>query len=335
MVPLSNPLLNNNGAFGGPAPNLHSLQQQHLQQSQQVHNNRLEPLYDSRSEDRSFVPDGMVPGLRPIPPPPSRSRDPHFTEHHDDSIHYGFQRMPPQHNQQPQIRSLEPLYPGPGPMFAQQGGRPGINLQNLQQPHYRGGPSPNSSQGGPIPNGQQRLPPGLANLGGRPPHEPTQFMGMGSLPANLPHNTIHANAQLPPQQLAFNTNFNAGNNIGFNGIQVRGPVPGPHLHNSGAQQLSLGNNGLPSMDLRLSNHHQLMGLGGSGVSGNRVNGGFHQQGLAPPSQLPMRSQQQQQQHPLPHMLPHLMQGHLQQGHPNSNSQSHDLMALLMGGPQRE
>ena len=79
-----------------------------------------------------------------------------------------------------------------------------------------------------------------------------------------------------------------------------------------------------------------MGLGGSGNNGTRANGGFHQ-GPTNPAHLGMRPQQQQAHLP-PHMLPHhLIPPHLQQqGHPTSNNPpAHDLMALLMGGSQRE
>ncbi|KDR85159.1 hypothetical protein GALMADRAFT_233820 [Galerina marginata CBS 339.88] len=332
----SNSLLNNNGAFGSPGPSLNVLQQQHLLQQQSQHHNRLEPrlesLYDSRADDRSFVPDGMVPGLRPMPPP-ARGRDGHFVEQVDEQMHYNFQRIPQQTPLQ-QARNIDSLYSGPGPLFGQQGGRPtgGLNLQSLQQPHYRGGPSP-LNQGGPLPSSQQqqRLPPGLANLGGRPPHEPSQFLGLPGLPSNAPHNNLHANGPLPPQQLPFN-NFNGVNNINFNGSQVRVPVPGPNF--TSVQQHPLGNLGHPNMDPRLSNHHHLMGLGGSGVSGNRINGGFPQQGPTGPSHITMR-QQQQQPHLPPHMLPHIMPPHLQQGHPSNNPPNPDLMALLLGGSHRE
>ncbi|KAF9569730.1 hypothetical protein CPC08DRAFT_812711 [Agrocybe pediades] len=341
----NNALPNNAGAFGNPGPSLHALQQQHLlQQSQLHHSNRLEPLYDSRGDDRSFVPDGMVPGLRTAPPPPPRSREGHFLDQPEDPL-YNFQRLS---QMNAQGRNLEPLFSGPTPIYAQQqqGGRPniGVNLQS-GQPQYRGGPSPNLNQGGLMSNNlQQRLPPGLANLGARPPHEPNQFIGLPGLASNVPHGGLHGNGLLPPQQqLPFN-NFNGNNNVGFNnGPQIRGPIPGQHLHNNALQQqhsLPLGNLGHPNLDPRLSNHHQLMGLGGSGVSGNRLNNsGFLQQGQAVPPHLGIRPQQQQpqQQHLPPHMLPQLMPPHLQQqGHPVSNNQpNHDLIALLMGGQHRE
>jgi len=304
---------------------LHTLQQQHPLQQAQHHNNRLEPLYDSRAEDRSFMPDGMVPGLRPIPAPPRRDSNlAHFGDQADDSIHYNLQRIA----QQQQSRNLDPLYQGPTPSYGQQTNRhAGLSLQSLQQPHFRGGPSPNLNHLGSLPSGppQQRLPPGLANLGGRPPHEPSQFIGLPGLPSNVQHSSLHTNTllQQQQQQLPFN-NFNVGN--GFAGAQPRGPAPASHIHNTSAQHV-LGNMS-HNMDPRLGNHHHLMGLGGSGASGNRINGSFPQQGPAAPSHPAMRTQQQQ-----PHfMLPHLPPPHLQQqGHPGNNQPAHDLMALLMGG----
>lgn len=327
--PVTGQLLSNNG-FGAQGPNLHILQQQHhLQQQQQHGNSRLESLYESRADDRSFVPDGMVPGLRPIPPPPARGRDNlgYFPEQLEDGLHYNLQRM----TQQQQTRSLESLYSGPAPpIYGQQGRHAGIPLQSLQQPQYRGGPSPNLTQ--------QTLPPGLANLGGRPPHEPSPFQGLSALPSINPHNNLHGNGPLPQMQQPSFNNFNVGNNPAFNNSQVRGPMPGSHVQNSVAQH-TLGNVGHPNMDPRLSNHHHLMGLGGSGVGGTRMNGGFSHQAPTPPSHLLMRPQQQQQQqqpHSHQHMLPHLIPPHLQpQGHPGPNNQPNDLMALLMGGPHRE
>ena len=345
--PLSNASahLSNNGGFGSQGPNLHSLQQQQHLLQQHHSSNRLEPLYDSRADDRNFVPDGMVPGLRTMPPPPPRGRDTlnHFNDPLDEPM-LNLQRLAQQQQQQP--RNLDPLFAGPTPqLFNQHGGRHGggLPLQSLQ-PHYRGGPSPSFNQAGPMSNGpqQQRLPPGLANLGGRPPHEPSQFVGLSTHPAG-PQHSLHSNGPLSQQQLPFN-NFNVGNNLNFNGSQGRGPGPNGHLQNSGTQQLPLGNLGHPSMDPRLSNHHHLMGLGGSGVGGNRINGGFplQQQGPNVPNHnhLGIRPQQQlqqlQQHHLQPHGLPQLNPHHIQQqGHQGAMNTNPDLMAILMGGPHRE
>ncbi|KAF5311761.1 hypothetical protein D9619_003016 [Psilocybe cf. subviscida] len=345
----SNAALGNNGGFNGHAnAGVHPFQQQqqqpqHLHQQQQHLINRLEPLYDSRSDDRSFVPDGMVPGLRPIPPP-NRGRElpVHFSEQ-EDQIHYNLQRLAQQQQLQQQQqqqalnqRNLDPLYGGgPNPaLLAQQGGRHGLSLQNLQQQQqqqqFRGGPSPTFSQGGSLGNGpQQRLPPGLANLGGRPPHDPNQFLGLQGHPSAHHHNALQGNGLLPQQQqqVPFN-NFNVGN-LNFNGAQGRGPAH--NIHNAGLQQLPLGNLGNPHMDPRLATHNHLMGLGGSGVGGgNRMNGGFPQQQGPAPSHLGMR--QQQGQLP-PHMQhPHLLPPHMQQQvQPGTSNQAQDLMALLMGG----
>nr|GAT49767.1 predicted protein [Mycena chlorophos] len=172
-----------NGAglgFGAPQHNLQHLQQQQQQQQQMQLNNRLDALYDSRLDDR-FVPDGMVPGLRSAPPP--RSRDNIYADSLEDNLHF-------RHQPQPQ-RGVDPMY---NPVY---GGR---NAGVPMQAQFRGGPSPISSQQ------QQRLPPGLANLGGRPPLEGSQFMGM------------------PPQQ-------QFGNNFGVNNYaqppQMRAAPP-PH-----------------------------------------------------------------------------------------------------------
>lgn len=271
-------------------------------------------------EDRSFVPDGLVPGLRTAPPQP-RGRDipAHFNEGLDESMHYNLQRLA---QQQHQGRNIDPTFSASGNhLLNQQLSRHGGNLplqtlqQPLQQPLYRGGPSPLNQH-----NPTQRLPPGLANLGGRPPHDPNQFGGLSG-----PQHNIHNNGHLPPQH-PFN----------FNHQSRGGPIPASLLQNTGGQQIPLGNLGHPNLDPRLSNHHQLMGLGGSGM-GSRINGGFPpQQGTAVPNHLGMRPQQQQP-NLLPHLLPHLMPPHLQpQGHSPSNSpQNQELMALLMGGHHRE
>ena len=277
------------------------------------------------------MPDGMVPGLRSAPPPRNRESGGMFSESLDDPIHFNAQRLPPQ-----QQRGLDQMYSGPVPsLYAQQPSR-NVGIP-LQQPHYRGGPSPTSGQGS-----LQRLPPGLANLGGRPPHEPSQFLGM-PMPSAALHSNLHGNG--PPQQ-HFN-NFGAAGNLGYGGPQMRAPPPGPHqLQNLVAHNPMAGLGHPNNMDLRGPNQAQLLGMGGAGVNvgGLRgVGGGFvAQQGQAAQMQPPllaMRQQQQPQQQPhlLPHMVPHLVPPHLQQqGRPGINNQpAHDLMALLMGGGPRE
>ncbi|THH02910.1 hypothetical protein EW026_g47 [Hermanssonia centrifuga] len=319
------------GPFGHSPIDLQALQQhQQMQQQQFAHNARMDSLYDSRLDDRNFVPDGMVPGLRPTPRP--RSREPTtlaFNDQLDDALHVNVQRHP-----QPQ-RSLEQMYSGAAPSLynqqvamARNGGIP------LQQAQFRGGlnviPPQNTLQGP-----SQRLPPGLANLGGRPPHDPTQYLnqhlgGLGGV-----HGGLHPNS---PAQQSFN-NFNGGS-LGFNGNPgPRGPIPGPHQNQITANHLAAlghGNN----MDPRSSSQLVGMNVGGLGAGGlgglRNVSGGFNPQ-HGPTShiqapQMAIRQQQQQhQQHLPPHIISHALP-HLQPQQLGGSSQgAQDLMALLMGG----
>ncbi|KAJ7130057.1 hypothetical protein C8R43DRAFT_1134020 [Mycena crocata] len=330
-------------SFGQQAQNnLQLLQHQHQQQQQQHHpqhlhlhsNNRLDSLYESRLDDRNFVPDGMVPGLRSAPPP--RSRDSVYSDSLEDSIHFNPPRLPPQHP-----RGLDPMYNPVPSVYAQQGGR---NGGIPMQPQYRGAPSPISNPQ------QQRLPPGLANLGGRPPLE-SQFMGTPGLPSAGLHGGLHQNG--PPQQQSFN-NFAVNGNLNNYGTglqpQMRVPPSSAHQLQGNLQQQhhqqQLANLGHPTIDLRGANQAQLLGLGGGGMRGIGIGGFGPQQG--PPAQMQqplhvlrqqeqqrqqqLHHQQQQQQLP-PHMVPHHhIQGHShqQQGLAQPNNQP-DLMALLMGG----
>jgi hypothetical protein len=257
-----------------------------------------------------------------------------FADPLDDPMQFNPHRLPPQ---QRVLVNDHNMYPGGGPsMYAQPSGGGRHTGMPLQQPQFRGNPSPNPLQG-PT---QQRLPPGLANLGGRPPHEPSQFIGssLGMQQSGGIHGPLHGNG---PSPQPFN-NFGAGAGLGGYGgnPQMRGLPLGAHqLPNAiGPNQM-----GPPSgMDMRgPSNQAQLLGLGaGPNVGGalRGAGGGFvSQQG--PPMQAPLMAmrQQQQQQH-LPHMMPpqsHHLPPHLQQqGLPGANTQ--DLMALLMGnGPHRE
>ncbi|KAG6911836.1 hypothetical protein DXG01_000083 [Tephrocybe rancida] len=320
--------MSSNGGFGLQAQsNLHLLQQQQAQQAQQqhVHTNRLEPLYESRLDDRNFVPDGMVPGLRSAPP---RNRDnpPMYPDNVDDMAFNVQQRLP----QQQQQRNFEQLYSGGPPSLygQQQGGRnPGIPLQPNQ---YRGGPSPLHQQNL-VSASQQRLPPGLANLGGRPPHEPSQILGMPGMPNPGLHNPLHLNGS--NQQQPFN-NFPPGGNLGYGGAP---PIRGPHqLQGQGLPMGGHPNN----LDLRTASQNQLLAMGGVGAL--RGNGAFFSGQQVPSGQmsqlLAMRQQQQQQQQQQlpPHMMPHILPPHMQQHHgPNSSQPTQDLMTLLMGGSHRE
>ena len=318
------------GQFSQSALELQLLQQQQQQQQQlhqqQLAQSRLESLYDSRLDDRNFVPDGLVPGLRPAPPR-SRSRESGsvlFNEQIDDPLHFNVQRLTQQ-------RNMEQMYNAPMPsMYSQQPGMLRNGNLPMQQGQFRGA-SPISAQN-PLQAPSQRLPPGLANLGGRPPHDPSQYLGTG---VGLPGGGLHG---ATPAQQVYNTFHQGG--IGFNGNQpLRGP-PGPQ--NLGAMGGGLGPN---TLDLRAANQAQLLGLaqgtlggGGGGGGGMRSGGpGFGPQHGGPSGQLPhvamRQQQQQQQQHIPPHMMQHVMQSHLQQqGIPGANAQAtHELMTLLMSG----
>lgn len=227
-------------------------------------------------------------------------------------------------------------------MYPQQGNM-ARNASLSMQPPFRNGNSPVQNPLHAPP--QQRLPPGLANLGGRPPHDPTQFVGSGmGIGGGLPGNN-------GPMQPPFNNLSGPG---GFGGgPQMRGPPPGAHQLQNALGHNALAGLGHPNkLDMRgptqaQINQAQLLGMGngmGAGV-GVGVGGGMRgpgagfplQQGLNAQMQgsnLAMRQQQQQQQHQVPpHMLPQMLPPHLQQQlPPGSTSQpAHDLMALLMGG----
>ncbi|EMD41793.1 hypothetical protein CERSUDRAFT_110356 [Gelatoporia subvermispora B] len=320
---------------GGPFLHGHSelqtIQQHHIHPAQHLaQNNRLESLYDSRLDDRNFVPDGMVPGLRPAPPR-SRSRESGrvlFNEQLDDPLHFNVQRL----QQQQQQRNLEQMFPGPVPPgYTQQGGMMRGGGIPLQQSQFRGAPSPISNQN--MLQGQ-RIPPGLANLGGRPPHDPSQYLsGAGGVPGAGIHSGLHNHNN--PQ--AYN-NLNAGGLPFAGNQQLRGPH-GPQA-SLGAAMAGLGPSN--SMDFRGANQAQLMGLGGgagNAMGGMRSGGpGFGPQHV-PAGQVPggthmgLRQQQQQQQHLPPHMMPHMLPHHLQQqGLPGGNTPgAQELIALLMGG----
>ncbi|KAJ3923027.1 hypothetical protein F5877DRAFT_32456 [Lentinula edodes] len=309
---------------------LHSLQQQHQQMLQnQLHNAaRLEPLYESRN----FVPDNLVPGLRSAPPPRNRDNGGMYAaDPLDDALLLNAQqRLPIQ-----QQRGVEQLFGGSIPAsFAQQQQLARSAGIPVQAPQFRGGPSPVSASQNMLHTAQQqRMPPGLANLGARPPHDPAQF-----IPAPL-HNGLHING--PPQQpqQSFNNFHPTG---GFGGPQgpLRPPVHQLQNTMNHHQLAGLGHPG--TLDSRNANQHaQLLalGLGGAGglrnISGGGGGGGFnHQAGNSLQNQMLAMRQQAQQQQLHPQMLPHhLLPPHLQQGPPVPTAQTtsaQDLMALLMG-----
>jgi len=314
------------------------LQHHQMHHQQQLPpNSRLDSLYEGRLDDRNFVPDGMVPGLRQAPPLRSRESNSMFADPLDDPMQFNPHRLPPQQ------RSLDHnMFPGGAPsMYAQQVGlgRTGIPLQ---QPQFRGNTPPNPLQGA-----QQRLPPGLANLGARPPHEPSQFISSshGMQQSGGIHGPVHGNGPSPQPFNNFGANGGLGGNLGvglggFAGNpQMRGPPPSAHQIPNSLGHNQMGHPG-GSMDVRgPTNQAQLLSLGGGpNIGGLRgAGGGFGPQGPPGQMQTPLLSmrqqQQQQQQHLPPHMMPHpghQIPPHLQQpGPPGNNTQ--DLMALLMGG----
>ena len=295
----------------------HPIQHQHHQLA-----NRSESLYDSRLDDRSFVPDGMVPGLRTAPPP--RSRD--YVDSIDDPMVH-LQRLA--HQQQLQQHRHDQNFGGGGsPMFSQQ--TRGMALSTPQQP-YRGGPSPNTAQQhGLLPS--QRLPPGLANLGSRPPHDATQFLGLLGGPNGPQMAALSNNGLLPPQFNNLNQP-NPGNLTYANNQQFRGPAPSLNVQTSGGQ-LPLGNLSQNNIDPRLSAATFGHGPGGIGQRVVPNNVVPPQQQRLGPQHLGMIQQQQQRSQLPPHMLPpmHHPNGQNLQG---PTSQAQDLMALLMGGAMRE
>ncbi|CCM00939.1 uncharacterized protein FIBRA_02986 [Fibroporia radiculosa] len=331
QIPPTGRVPSGSSPFGQNHSELHNLQNQMHAQQHFPQNPHLESLYDSRFEDRNFVPDGMVPGLRP-PIPRSRSREPSgvlFNEQLDDPLHFNVRLQ--------QQRNLDQMYSGPASsVYAQQqaamlrnGGMP---LQ--QQPQFRGAPSPIANQnafGGPS----QRLPPGLANLGGRPPHDPSQFIGgqMGGMGSGL-QGGLHGGS---PVQHSLN-NFGGGGGLGFGGgPQARG-LTGPQNPLGLASMGGMGHQ--HNLDLRAANQAQLLGLGGGvGMRGQGQGPGFGPghgpSGQVPGAHLGMRQQQPQQlpPHLMPHLLPpHLQQQQQQQGMLGGSAQgTQDLMALLMGG----
>ncbi|KIK94862.1 hypothetical protein PAXRUDRAFT_827562 [Paxillus rubicundulus Ve08.2h10] len=309
------PELSNLDVGYGSASNIHALHNSQPHTHLPSHA-RLDSLYDSRLDDRNFVPDGMVPGLRSVPPPRSRQNSAMFSDFPEESMQFNNQRGP------------APMYQGPVPSIHLQHGNMGRG-GGLPMPatQFRGAPSPSHLAT------PQRLPPGLANLGGRPPHEPNQFgsSSIGMTNGGL-HGPVHTSG--PPQQ-SFN-NFQQPAGLGFSGgLPMRGPHPTAH-HLQG----TLGHNPLqglvPTGNLG-SSQAQLLGLTANGIpAGLRgPGGGFGQQG--PQVQLPHMTMRQHQQ-PQQQIPPHMLSLHPQQqgfGGGVNNQPAHDLMALLMSGGRRD
>jgi len=270
----------------------------------------------------------MVPGLRSAVPP-NRVRDVgglnYLPEHPDEQLQFGINRPPPQH------RNGELFGNNPQQIYGQAQQQQQQNFMRsgpLQQVPFRGNPSPIASQNPLQAMSQpQRLPPGLANLGGRPPHDSSQFFGNGIQQLQNHQNVLHT------QQQANYPNFQGGSGVGIGGgggPQIR-PGPGQQQHHLqglvGHNLLSgLGHSG--SLDVRsgtAQTQQQVLGLRGVGGYGGQ--GQLSHAQLQAQLALRQQQQQQQQQQLLSQgMVPHL--AHLQQSGHNQSAQ--DLMTLLMG-----
>jgi hypothetical protein len=317
------------------------IQHHHLQQQQQQmlaqqsfvgHNQRLEPLYDSRLDDRSFVPDGMVPGLRSLP---QRTRQSEYETLDDPS--YTNQRLI---NQQAQ-RGVDQLYNNP--MYNQQiaiGRNPSLPVQGQVQ--FRGGPSPLHNQTM-LPNSQQRIPPGLANLGGRPPHDPSHFLNIN------PGGLMHGSSPIQQQQNFNNFTGNAQGYVSSSNNALRNQLLGPQHSVPGNINLVPGMTHINGIDPRIANVPQNPG----NFNTNLRTGG---QASFPPQHIPNQlstqgfsARQQPQNPPQMQIPPHMLSQHIQQQQQHqqqqqqqgfssaqiNNQPAHDLMALLMGGGPRD
>ncbi len=277
-------------------------------------------LYDNRLDDRNFVPDGMVPGLRPTFP--SRRESGMFQDSLEElNVFSVQQRIQPQ-------RTMDQMYPAPLPsMFPNQTNaqrNPGLPMQ----PPFRNGNSPNATL---HVSPQQRLPAGLANLGGRPPHDPSQFLGsiMG-----VPSPHLQGSGVGQPTY-----NFSSGG-VGYPAVpQHRGPpAPSPSLSSA----IEPGNLGpilhANKLDMRGTTQAQLAGLNNGAAAGLRAPSvGFPQQ-AALPMHIPhaaLRQQPHVHQQPHPQAMSHLIPQHIQASAGGNSQPAQDLMTLLMHGAPRD
>lgn len=285
-------------------------------------------------DEGRFAPDGLVPGLRPSPSVSQRNRDigggnMFPGQMVDETLAFNARLGVSQ-----QRGALDQLYSGPLP-GQYNGQAPNIARNGLgfQQQAMRGGPSPINNFN-PLQGQQQRLPPGLANLGGRPPLEPSQFLGGGVGAGNFGvPNQLHAALQGGNGSQSFNQ-FQGG---GLNGLVGN---PTALRGQQGPGQLGIPMNGLNGGDYRgapAGTQNQLLGLGGPNLGPTmRGNSGIPPQQLHGPNQLPPNMALRQQQGIQPQLMPQMISAQLQQhgmqgGQPNPA----DLMALLMGSAHRE
>ena len=268
----------------------------------------------------------MVPGLRSAVPP-NRVRDVgglnYLPEHLDEQLQFGVNRPPPQH------RNGELFGNNPQQIYTQaQQQQNFMRTGPLQQVPFRGNPSPTSSQNPlQVISQPQRLPPGLANLGGRPPHDSSQFFGNGIQQLQNHQNVLHTHSNGLAQQQANYPNFQGGSGLGVGGGPQIRLAPGQqqqhHLQGLVGHNVLGHSSGLDVRSGTTQAQQQLLG-------GLRGYGGQPQVTHAQLQAQLLRQQQQQQQLLSQGMVPHLT--HLQQsgGVHGHNQPAQDLMALLMG-----
>lgn len=287
-------------------------------------------------DEGRFAPDGLVPGLRPALSASQRNRDSSngslYTNQLDDALAFNGRLGGPQ-----QRAGMDQLFSGPMPsQFNGQGPNIAQGRLGFQQQAMRGGPSPINNfspiQGPP----QQRLPPGLANLGGRPPHEPSQqFLGGGVGAGNFGvPNQLHGGLQPGNGPQSFNQFQGPGGLGGVLGNQsaMRGQP--------GLGQLGGPLNGLNGVDYRGGhggpNQNQLLGLGGPNLGqAMRGGAGIPPQQMHGPNQVPPNMNLRQQQGLQPQLMPQMISPQLQQHGIQGSQHNAELMALLMGNAHRE
>jgi len=210
----------------------------------------------------------------------------------------------------------------------------------------------------------QRMPAGLANLGGRLPQDPSQFLNGGPVPNNMVMNNpglpaaLHSrinHQQLPNQHLQ----GPAGLGGGFGSVQghLRGPGANSlaHLNALGGGMngiAALGAGGGAGGNMGLTGLPQNQMLTQLGMAGSRMNFNQQQQQQQQPGLNNLNNLNNlnlgggagpmlrpQQQHLPPHLLHpglHPMQHMPQHGVvPDTQHNQNDLMAILMGGVPRE
>jgi len=250
-----------------------------------------------------------------------------FNEMSLDDIHYTQQRMggpPPQHRpeQMGHLGNNNQPYGSSASGFGR-----GMGIQQ-HMGNYRGNPSPIGGQNPllSMATQQQRLPPGLANLGIRPPHDPNQFVG-ASMRTGFPMQQ----QQQPPY-----TNFSSQPSRAGPGPPHQ--VQSPYLHSNVDMRLQ------GQSQVHALNHVNAAMLGGGPARNVPAYNGAPQPAPGSHMQAHIGGPRQQNQHLMngPGMHPMVQHQHHAQQHGTfanlgggHSPQNQDLMALLMGGIHRE